>query len=222
MYEWQVMKRFLFSISTSASSSRSRLLPAPVSWYSFARVKASVSTSSTPILVSGKRGLAAVEVRFTFSPKANFINGSQLANFNCSALLPHLNFSNCVCPPMVLQLPCSIWLLVTPPLNCRYMSTSSGSITSAILVSAVTLCEHSLIPPEAAICECSSIMPAVKCLPVPSITFADASFKSFPTATIFPFFTSTSVAVSLPSFSFVQTVAFFIKIFSCLGISLKP
>ena len=74
----------------------------------------------------------------------------------------------------------------------------------------------------AAICECSSMIPAVKCLPVPSIIFAEASDKFFPIAAIFPFFTSTSVASNLPSFSLVHTVAFFIKIFSALGISSLP
>ncbi|MNL54081.1 hypothetical protein D3C87_1773810 [compost metagenome] len=59
-----------------------------------------------------------------------------------------------------------------------------------------------------AICECSSIIPLVMCFPLASITVAPASERFLPTAAIFPFLIKTSVSVRIPSFSFVQTVAF--------------
>ena len=58
------------------------------------------------------------------------------------------------------------------------------------------------------------MMPALKCLPVPSITLAPASLISLPSLAILPFFNKTSVLFKTPSFSLVQTVAFLIKIVS--------
>ena len=66
------------------------------------------------------------------------------------------------------------------------------------------------------------MMPAVKCLPVPSIILAAAAVRFLPIVTIIPFLISTSVASNLPAASLVQTVAFFIKMFSALGISSNP
>ena len=87
-------------------------------------------------------------------------------------------------------------------------------MTSWIRTSAVTDCEHSLMSPVPAMCECSSMIPAVTCLPVPSITRAEGSFNPLPIAAILPFFNNTSLPVKTPNFSFVQTVAFLIKIVS--------
>jgi hypothetical protein len=61
-----------------------------------------------------------------------------------------------------------------------------------ILTSDVTLCAPSLIE-AAAICECSSMIPAETYLPVPSITFAPASERFFPMAEIFPSFNKISL-----------------------------
>ena len=72
------------------------------------------------------------------------------------------------------------------------MSTSSASKTSSIVTSAVLLCPASLTL-AVAICECSSIIPDVKCLPVPSITVALPALKLVPIFAIFPFLIKTSV-----------------------------
>ena len=70
---------------------------------------------------------------------------------------------------------------------------SFGFITSAIVTSAEELCPDSFID-DAAICECSSITPAVRCLLVPSISFDPLLFaRFFPISTITPFETATSV-----------------------------
>ena len=98
---------------------------------------------------------------------------------------------------------------------------SSGFKLSPILTSEVTDCAPSLIE-EAAICECSSIIPAVTCLPVPSITRAPASDRFLPTLAILPSLINTSVFNSFPSFSLVQTVAFFINKFSAVGCTSQP
>ena len=98
---------------------------------------------------------------------------------------------------------------------------SSGFKLSAIRASEVTDCPPSLID-IAAICECSSIIPALKCLPVPSTTVAVASLKFFPIFAILPALSNTSVFCKTPSFSLVQTVAFLINIVSCLGNTSLP
>ena len=87
---------------------------------------------------------------------------------------------------------------------------SLSSITSKILTSAEELCPPSLIE-AAAICECSSIIPGVRCLPLASITKAPDAFKFSPIALIFPSFTIRSVSCKMPSCSFVQMVAFLIN-----------
>ena len=46
----------------------------------------------------------------------------------------------------------------------------TGSITSRMRTSAVTLCVPSLTSPSTAVCECASMMPGVTCLPRPSIS----------------------------------------------------
>src|SRR5476649_1956338 len=66
------------------------------------------------------------------------------------------------------------------------------------------------------------MMPAVTCLPVPSITLAVGSLRFLPTLAILPSFNNTSVFSNLPSLSLVQTVAFLISRFSCIGASSQP
>lgn len=80
------------------------------------------------------------------------------------------------------------------------MLMSSELMISPILTSAETDCAPSLIPPVPAICECSSIKPAVICLPVASITLAEPAAKFLPTALIFPPSKSTSAFCRIPSF----------------------
>ena len=84
-------------------------------------------------------------------------------------------------------------------------------------------CVPSFTPRLIAMCECSSIMPGVRCLPVPSITMAlgSALSKMFPMCFIFPSLMSTSV-INVPCVSKVQTVAPLIKIVPALGIESKP
>uniref|UniRef100_A0AB33KS58 Uncharacterized protein n=1 Tax=Tenacibaculum sp. Pbs-1 TaxID=3238748 RepID=A0AB33KS58_9FLAO len=89
-------------------------------------------------------------------------------------------------------------------------------ITSSIVTSAVELCPDSFTA-EVAICECSSIIPAVTYLPVPSITFAPIEDKLVPILAILPSLINTSVLFSTSLFSEVQTVAFLIKIVSFCG-----
>ena len=72
-------------------------------------------------------------------------------------------------------------------------------------------------------CECSSIIPAVKCLFVPSISNELLLFsKFFPIDAIRPLLIATSVFLRMPSFSFVQTVVFRMIKFCCFGTSLFP
>ena len=85
-----------------------------------------------------------------------------------------------------------------------------------MVTSAEEFCAPSFIE-EAAICECSSTIPAVKCLPVPSITVALLDFKSLPIFEILPSSNKTSVFSKMPASSLVQTVTFFIKIVSVFG-----
>ena len=66
------------------------------------------------------------------------------------------------------------------------------------------------------------MIPAVKCLPVPSTNFAPVEGKFLPIFTIFPFWINTSVSFRIPSFSPVQTVVFLNKIVSCFGFSVVP
>ena len=73
---------------------------------------------------------------------------------------------------------------------------------------------------RAPICECSSIIPAVKCLPLASTIFEPADFRLVPILMIFPFFIKTSVF--LRTASPVQTVAFLNKVFSCFGFVVFP
>ena len=94
-------------------------------------------------------------------------------------------------------------------------------MTSNMLTSAEELCPPSFIE-AAAICECSSIIPGVKCLPLASITFAPDAFKFFPIASIFPSLTIRSVSYKIPSCSFVQMVAFLINKISDSGSLSKP
>ena len=85
------------------------------SW--FARWKASASTSSTPMRVSGTGVSGCLCVRFTFSPNANLMNGSAPLNLIPSSSAPHLSLINCAWPPIVFAEPCNICEVVTPPLN---------------------------------------------------------------------------------------------------------
>ena len=64
------------------------------------------------------------------------------------------------------------------------------------------------------------MIPAVKCLPVPSITFApvDGGFTNF---AIFPFWIKTSVSFKFPSFLQSKRLHFE-KIVSCFGFSVVP
>ena len=62
--------------------------------------------------------------------------------------------------------------------------------------------------PRIAVCECASMMPGVRCLPVASMMFAPAGTVSpLPMAAIFPSRINTSLLVSLPAAALVQTVA---------------
>ena len=98
---------------------------------------------------------------------------------------------------------------------------SSGLITSSIVTSAEEFCPPSLIL-DAPICECSSITPLVRCLPVPSITRDPGALSIVPTALILPFTTHTLAFCMIPSASLVQTVTFVNTIFSEVGSVLKP
>ena len=71
-------------------------------------------------------------------------------------------------------------------------------------------------------CECSSIIPLVKCFPFASTMIAEPSVIFLPIAAIFPFFTNTSDSTKIPSFSLVQTVAFLNKIVSAVGFFKLP
>ena len=88
--------------------------------------------------------------------------------------------------------------------------------------SEVTECAPSFTLPEAAMCECSSMIPDVRNLPLPSTTVAVGDDNDLPILTIFPALNQTSVSVKIPSCSFVQTVAFLIITSCCCGISIKP
>ena len=68
-----------------------------------------------------------------------------------------------------------------------------------MVTSAVELCPASLTD-DVAICECSSIIPAVKCLPVPSIILALDALRFLPILEILPFLINTSVFSKTPSF----------------------
>ena len=69
-----------------------------------------------------------------------------------------------------------------------------------MVTSADEFCPPSFTPFEMAMCECSSMIPAVKCFPVPSTTFAPVDGKFLPIFTIFPFWINTSVSFRIPSF----------------------
>ena len=71
-------------------------------------------------------------------------------------------------------------------------------------------------------CECSSIIPAVRYLPVASTTLAPPADKFVPMREIFPFLIRTSVFSSIPASSPVHTVAFLNRMSSCLGLLAKP
>ena len=77
-------------------------------------------------------------------------------------------------------------------------------------------------------CECSSIMPHVRCRFEASIilTFSfviySKGFKRVPIATIFPLSIITSVLLIIPCFSLVHTVAFLNKTGCATGKLLKP
>ncbi|MCY1513541.1 hypothetical protein D9M68_480490 [compost metagenome] len=66
------------------------------------------------------------------------------------------------------------------------------------------------------------MIPAVICLPVASITFARPADKFVPTALILPFSNKTSAFFKMPSFSLVQTVAFFNNTVSACGATALP
>ena len=101
---------------------------------------------------------------------------------------------------------------------------SSGFTTSAILTSAEMDCPPSFTPFEMAICECSSMMPLVKCSPFASTTLAPAgaAIDWRLTLMIFPSCTSTSAPTKIPSFSLVQTVASLNKIVLVFCTSVFP
>ena len=81
----------------------------------------------------------------------------------------------------------------------------------------------SFTPEEIAMCECSSIIPEVKCNPVPFIILASAGIDIFsPIAAIFPLSTKTETFFKIPYSSFVQAVTLEKTIFSSLGNSPKP
>ena len=61
------------------------------------------------------------------------------------------------------------------------------------------------------------MIPAVKCLPVPSISTIPFTERFLPILAIFPSFNKTSVFSKIPSSSLVQTVTFLIKIDSDFG-----
>ena len=103
------------------------------------------------------------------------------------------------------------------------MLISSGLRLSPMRTSEVTLCPPSLME-AAAICECSSIMPGVRYLPVPSIIRAPAAEDFYQRQQFYHCSNNTSVFCNMPSFSLVQTVAFLISMVSCLGavLSVQP
>ena len=75
---------------------------------------------------------------------------------------------------------------------------------------------------DAAICECSSITPEVKCFPVALTISAFPVDKLIPIFSILPFLTKTSVSFKIPPSSLVQTVAFLKRMVCCFGTSEKP
>ena len=101
---------------------------------------------------------------------------------------------------------------------------SSGFTTSAILTSAVMAWPPSLTPLEMAICECSSMIPLVKCMPLASIMRAPAGalMDCRLTLIILPSCTKTSAPTRIPSFSLVQTVAFLKRSVSALSLLWLP
>ena len=147
--------------------------------------------------------------------------GSALGYKSSSAPAPHLGFIIAERPPIGFAEPWSICKVVTPPDRLRYKLMSSGFITSSIVTSAEEFCPPSLIL-DAPICECSSITPLVRCLPVPSITRAPGASPIVPTALIFPLTTQTLAFCRIPSASLVQTVRLVNKTFSKVGSVLKP
>ena len=139
-----------------------------------------------------------------------------------SAVSPHFNFKIADCPPIGFAEPCKICIVVTPPVSVLKIEMSFGFITSCMETSADELCPDSLID-DAAICECSSTIPDVKCLFVPSISIELLVFLRFcPISAISPSENATSVFFKIPSTSLVQTVVFLIIIFCDLGIDLFP
>ena len=82
------------------------------------------------------------------------------------------------------------------------MFMSSELSTSPILTSALDAFAPSLTPLLIAMCECSSIIPAVKCFPFASIVFAKAPLGTSifsAMRTIFPSKTYTSYSFKLTS-----------------------
>ena len=73
--------------------------------YSFALVKASTNTCSTPILVSGNLVLCGDLDLLTFSPSANFMYSSASFIIISFGLDPHFNLIIADCPPIGLADP---------------------------------------------------------------------------------------------------------------------
>lgn len=82
-------------------------------------------------------------------------------------------------------------------------------------------CPPSLMETRA-MCECSSMIPAVRCLPAPSMTRALGAEMFLAMRVILPFSTNTSVPCKTPASSLVQTVVFLTRSVSVLGFSGFP
>ena len=136
------------------------------------------------------------------------IDGGASRISSSAARSPQRSLITALCPPMVLAEPCSRLLVVTPPASWRYRLMSVASSTSATRTSATTLSLASLMPRAIAMCECASINPGVRCIPLASTSVAPAGSASpLPTAAMRPPLSSTSVFASRPAGPCVHTVA---------------
>ncbi len=136
------------------------------------------------------------------------------------------------CPPIVFAEPCRLFTAVTPPASWRYHEMLSGSVTSPMRTSLVTLCPPSFTPLLMPVWLWQSTIPGATCLPVASISTGGSLSRtresqsliaaSSPTAAIFPPEITTPAPCSVPASPSVQTVALRMMNVPCLGSCSKP
>src|SRR5882762_1994431 len=133
--------------------------------------------------------------RFGFSPQAIFNPYFAPGNFMPCTVFDGTTLSTTLRPPIRLADPGRTCMVVTPPASTRGNCGSCGQTECSAHTLAVTGLVASFpslfaSTPGAGYtptCECTSMMPGVTYLPVPSITKASAgAFTDAPTATILP------------------------------------